>query len=55
MLSPPTCATFSLRLNAGGVFLDTLEDGLEIIENFYGKKRMRNPKMATQATKFRER
>jgi len=26
-----------------------------MIETFYGKKRMRNPKMATEVTKFRER
>ena len=27
----------------------------EMIKNFYGKKRMRDPKMATELTKFRER
>jgi len=26
---------------------------VEMIESFYGKKRMRDPKMATEATKFR--
>jgi len=26
-----------------------------MIETFYGKKRMRDPKMATEVTKFRER
>jgi len=26
-----------------------------MIETFYEKKRMRNPKMATEVTKFRER
>ena len=28
---------------------------VEMIESFYGKKRMRDPKMATEVTKFRER
>jgi integrase len=28
---------------------------VEMIENFYGKKRMRDPKMATEVTKFRRR
>ena len=28
---------------------------VEMIENFYGRKRMRDPKMATEVTKFRAR
>ena len=28
---------------------------VEMLEDFYGKKRMRDPKMATEVTKFRER
>jgi hypothetical protein len=28
---------------------------VEMIESFYGKKRMRDPKMATEVTKFRGR
>jgi hypothetical protein len=28
---------------------------VEMIESFYGKKRMRDPKMATEVTKLRER
>jgi integrase len=28
---------------------------VEMLEEFYGKKRMRDPKTATEVTKFRER
>ena len=40
-------SVFQLAANMG--------TSVEMIENFYGKKRMRDPKMATEVTKFRER
>jgi hypothetical protein len=30
-------------------------NSVEMLEDFYCKKRMRDPKMATEVTKFRER
>ena len=40
-------SVFQLAANIG--------TSVEMIENFYGKKRMRDPKMATEVTKFRGR
>ena len=40
-------SVFQLAANMG--------TSVEMIENFYGKKRMRDPKMATEVTKFRGR
>ena len=40
-------AKFQLAANMG--------TSVEMIESFYGKKRMRDPKMATEVTKFRGR
>jgi integrase len=40
-------SVFQLAANMG--------TSVEMIESFYGKKRMRDPKMATEVTKFRER
>ena len=40
-------SVFQLAANMG--------TSVEMIENFYGKKRMRDPKIATEVTKFRER
>jgi integrase len=40
-------SVFQLAANMG--------TSVEMIENFYGKKRMRDPKMATEVTKFRDR
>lgn len=37
-------SVFQLAANMG--------TSVEMIENFYGKKRMRDPKMATEVTKF---
>lgn len=39
-------SVFQLAANMG--------TSVEMIENFYGKKRMRDPKMATEVTKFRK-
>jgi hypothetical protein len=40
-------SVFQLAANMG--------TSVEMIESFYGKKRMRDPKMATEVTKFRGR
>ena len=40
-------SVFQLAANMG--------TSVEMIESFYGKKRMRDPKMATEVTKFRSR
>ena len=40
-------SVFQLAANKG--------TSVEMIESFYGKKRMRDPKMATEVTKFRGR
>ena len=47
----------TMRFSEGVVFQLAANMGtlVEMIENFYGKKRMRDPKMATEVTKFRER
>jgi hypothetical protein len=43
----PGVSVFQLAANRG--------TSVEMIDSFYGKKRMRDPKMATEVTKFRER
>ena len=48
----------TMRISEGvGVFQLAANMGtsVEMIDSFYGKKRMRDPKMATEVTKFRER
>ena len=56
LLSQATYAT--MRISEGvSVFQLAANMGtsVEMIESFYGKKRMRDPKMATEVTKFRGR
>ena len=56
LLSQATYAT--MRISEGvSVFQLAAYMGtsVEMIESFYGKKRMRDPKMATEVTKFRGR
>ena len=49
---PPTPPQGFLRASACFSLQPT---SVEMIESFYGKKRMRDPKMATEVTKFRGR
>jgi hypothetical protein len=56
--SPTLSGTPTMRVSEGvSVFQLAANMGtsVEMIESFYGKKRMRDPKMATEVTKFRGR
>jgi len=47
-----------MRISEGVTIFQTAANmgtSVEMIDDFYGKKRMRDPKMATEVTKFRER
>ena len=57
--SPTLRHTYAIMRISEGVSVFQLAANIgtsvEMIENFYGKKRMRDPKMATEVTKFRGR
>ena len=47
-----------MRISAGVSVINlaaNMGTSVEMIENFYGKKRVRDPKMATEVMEFRER
>jgi site-specific recombinase XerD len=45
----------TMRISEGVQLAANMGTSVEMIESFYGKKRMRDPKMATEVTKFRGR
>ena len=57
--SPTLSGTYATMRISEGVSVFQLAANMgtsvEMIESFYGKKRMRDPKMATEVTKFRGR